>query len=67
VIISVARLMSIGKGYLINILMVTGLLSILQNKFRRKYEQALSKCWMICVPCSRALRGIEITEDFVGM
>lgn len=43
------------------------LLFILQNKFRRKYEQALTKCWMICVPCSSALRGIDITDEFVGM
>ncbi|GFG37243.1 hypothetical protein Cfor_10938 [Coptotermes formosanus] len=41
------------------------LLCILQNKFRRKYEQALTKCWMICVPCSSALRGIDITDEFV--
>ncbi|XP_023721770.1 ankyrin repeat domain-containing protein 27 isoform X2 [Cryptotermes secundus] len=39
----------------------------LQNKFRRKYEQALSRCWMICVPCSRALRGLNITEEFVEL
>ena len=47
--------------------MVPELLCILQNKFRRKYEQALTKCWMICVPCSSALRGIDITDEFVGM
>ncbi|XP_069679944.1 ankyrin repeat domain-containing protein 27-like isoform X2 [Periplaneta americana] len=39
----------------------------LQNKFRRKHEQALTKCWMICVPCNSALRGIDVTEDFIGM
>jgi hypothetical protein len=39
----------------------------LQNKFRRKYEQALTKCWMICVPCSSALRGIDITDEFVEL
>jgi hypothetical protein len=59
-------MMTDAKEYLINLPMATVFL-ILQNKFRRKYEQALSKCWMICVPCSRALRGIDITEDFVGM
>jgi hypothetical protein len=47
--------------------MMLELLCILQNKFRRKYEQALTKCWMICVPCSSALRGIDITDEFVGM
>jgi hypothetical protein len=47
--------------------MTTELYPILQNKFRRKYEQALSKCWMICVPCPKALRGLDITEEFVGM
>jgi len=39
----------------------------LQNTFRRKYEQALNKCWMICVPCSSALRGIDITDEFVEL
>ncbi|PSN51356.1 hypothetical protein C0J52_07920 [Blattella germanica] len=39
----------------------------LQNKFRRKYEQALSKCWTLCVPSTRALRGIDITEEFVDI
>ncbi|XP_021918868.1 uncharacterized protein LOC110829448 isoform X2 [Zootermopsis nevadensis] len=39
----------------------------LQNEFRRKYEQAISKCWTICVPCTRALRGLDITEDFVDL
>jgi hypothetical protein len=60
-------MMTDAEEYLINLLMATEVFPILQNKFRRKYEQALSKCWMICVPCSRALRGIDITEDFVGM
>jgi len=47
--------------------MTSSLCCILQNKFRRKYEQALSKCWTICIPCTSALRGLDITEDFVGM
>ncbi|XP_067014979.2 ankyrin repeat domain-containing protein 27 [Anabrus simplex] len=40
---------------------------ILQNKYRKKYEPALSKCWTICIPCSAALRGIEVTEQFVEL
>jgi hypothetical protein len=56
-----------GEQFSMNVRMVTDLPAILQNKFRRKYEQALSRCWTICVPCSRALRGLNITEEFVGM
>lgn len=63
----VARMKTQGKEFLVNVWVVIELNAILQNKFRRKYEQALSRCWMICVPCSRALRGLNITEEFVGM
>ncbi|GLH01746.1 Putative uncharacterized protein DDB_G0284213 [Gryllus bimaculatus] len=40
---------------------------ILQNKFRKKYEMALSNCWTICIPCSPALRGIKIDKEFVDI
>ncbi|KAJ9579187.1 hypothetical protein L9F63_024706, partial [Diploptera punctata] len=39
----------------------------LQNKFRRKYEEALSKCWTLCIPSTSALRGIDITKQFVDI
>ncbi|KAK7861943.1 hypothetical protein R5R35_006314 [Gryllus longicercus] len=40
---------------------------ILQNKYRKKYEMALSNCWTICIPCSPALRGIKIDKEFVDI
>ncbi|XP_049941242.1 ankyrin repeat domain-containing protein 27-like isoform X1 [Schistocerca serialis cubense] len=40
---------------------------LLQTKYRKKYEPAISKCCMICIPCSAALRGVEITDEFVDM
>lgn len=40
--------------------------SMFQEKFRRKYEFAVSKCWTICVPCSDSLKGLTFTDAFVG-
>ncbi|XP_015592889.1 uncharacterized protein LOC107266676 isoform X2 [Cephus cinctus] len=37
----------------------------LRDKFRKKYEFAIAKCWTICVPCGNSLRGLDITDDFV--
>ncbi|XP_058788924.1 ankyrin repeat domain-containing protein 27-like [Phymastichus coffea] len=38
---------------------------LLRNKYRKKYDHALTKCWTICVPIGDSLRDISITEKFV--
>ncbi|XP_015113410.1 ankyrin repeat domain-containing protein 27 isoform X1 [Diachasma alloeum] len=38
---------------------------VLRDKFRRKYDLAVSKCWAICVPCSDFLKDLTITDEFV--
>ncbi|KAK0080853.1 hypothetical protein PV325_013229 [Microctonus aethiopoides] len=38
---------------------------VLREKFKVKYDVALSKCWTICIPCTDSLRGLNITDEFV--
>ncbi|KAK0183445.1 hypothetical protein PV327_001487 [Microctonus hyperodae] len=38
---------------------------VLREKFKAKYDVALSKCLTICIPCTDSLRGLNITDEFV--
>lgn len=35
-------------------------------EYRRRYLEAVANRWLICIPVAKALRGIRVTDNFVG-
>lgn len=38
----------------------------LKVEYRRRYLEAVANRWLICIPVANALRGVRITDSFVG-
>ena len=42
-------------------------LILFQNEFVREYQEALDKCFTLCIPETMSLEEVQFNKQFVGM